>query len=178
VSDESTPFGPLPGRRLAQTAARALEGHESDDVAAAVPIVRGRLRRLGQELRFEDAARLRDRLQALETAVEALAELDRLRGLSACVVVPARQPGFVRAHAIASGQVAAVRLVPRGPGAAHEACSLVAEAERASRSTAPEDADELRLVASFLRRPPPELRVTRLDAAAICALVDGIPLAA
>ncbi len=178
VGNEPTPFGPLPGRRLASTAARALEGHESDDVAAAIPIVRGRLRRLGQQLRFEDAARLRDRLQALETAVEALAELDRLRRLSACVVVPARQPGFVRAHAIACGRVAAVRLVPRGPGAAHEASSLVADAERASRSTAPEDADELRLVASFLRRPPPELRVTRLDATAICALVDGIPLAA
>ena len=29
-----------------------------------------------------------------------------------------------------------------------------------------------------LRRPPPELRVCALDVAAICALVDGIPLAA
>jgi hypothetical protein len=71
-----------------------------------------------------------------------------------------------------------VRLVPRGPGAATEIGSLVAEALRAERSLAPEDADELRLVASFLRRPPPELRVARLDPRSICAAVDGIPLAA
>ena len=42
----------------------------------------------------------------------------------------------------------------------------------------PEDVDELRLVASFLRKPPPELRVAALERDAICALVDGIPLAA
>jgi DNA primase len=46
------------------------------------------------------------------------------------------------------------------------------------RASAPEDADELRLVGSFLRRPPPELRVTRLDPGAIRAAIDGIPLAA
>jgi DNA polymerase III epsilon subunit family exonuclease len=178
VSDEPTPFGPLPGRSLARTAARALDGHESDDVEAALPELRDRLRRLGRELRFEDAARTRDRLRALEEAAQALRELDRLRALSASVLVPARQPGFVRAYAIAGGRVAAVRLVPRGPGAAHEAAALVADAERAMRSVAPEDADELRLVASFLRRPPPELRVGPLDAAVICALVDGLPLAA
>jgi hypothetical protein len=55
---------------------------------------------------------------------------------------------------------------------------LVAEARRATLSRAPEDADELRLIATFLRRPPPELRLAPLDVASICALVDGIPLAA
>ncbi|HEX3289836.1 MAG TPA: exonuclease domain-containing protein [Gaiella sp.] len=178
VGVEPTPLGPLPGRRLARAAARALDGHDCDDVEAALPVLRARLRRLGGELRFEDAARLRDRVAKLEEAIEALRELERLRGLSACLVVPARQPGFVRAHAIAGGQVAAVRLVPRGPGAVNEVAALVAEARRAERSIAPEDADELRLVASFLRRPPPELRVARLDAGSICAAVDGIPLAA
>ena len=178
VSSEPTSLGPLPGRSLARTAARALDGHESDDVDAALPVLRERLRRLGREQRFEDAARLRDRIDGLEEAAAALRELGRMRSLEACVVVPAREAGFVRAHAIARGRVAAVRLVPRGPGAAPEAAALVAEAVRASPSLAPEDADELRLVASFLRRPPPELRVGPLDAAAICALVQGLPLAA
>jgi hypothetical protein len=59
-----------------------------------------------------------------------------------------------------------------------EIAALVGEALRAERSIAPEDADELRLVGSFLRRPPPELRVTRLDPGAIRAAIDGIPLAA
>ena len=147
-------------------------------LAAALPGLRERRRRLGRELRFEDAARLRDRLAGLEEALDALRELERLRALSACIVVPARQPGFVRAHAIAGGRVAAVRRGPRGPGAAHEVAALVAEARRVEVSIAPEDADELRLVASFLRRPPPELRVTALDPSSICATVDGIPLAA
>jgi DNA polymerase III epsilon subunit family exonuclease len=178
TSTEPTPHGPLPGRSLARRAARALDGHASEDLEAALPALRMRLRRCGQELRFEDAARIRDRLAALDQVVGELIELDRLRALRACVVVPAREPGFVRAHAIAAGRVAAVRPIPRGPGAAHEAAALVAEAGRATSSRAPEDADELRLVGSFLRRPAPELRVAALDAAAICALVDGIPLAA
>jgi hypothetical protein len=121
---------------------------------------------------------MRDRLAALDEVVAQLRELDRLRELRACVIVPAREPGFVRAHAIAEGGVAAVRLLPRGPGAAHEAAALVAEARRPTLSRAPEDAAELRLVASFLRRPPPELRLAPLDVASICALLDGIPLAA
>ena len=52
---------------------------------------------------------------------------------------------------------------------------MLADADRASRSNGPQDADELRLVASFLRRPPPELRVAPLDATAIRALLAALP---
>ena len=178
TTTDPTPLGPLPGRGPARRAARALEGHDSDDIHLALPALRARVRTLGRALRFEDAARLRDRLAGLEEAVDALRELERLRSLSACVAVPAREPGFVRVHAITAGRVAATRLVPRGAGAAHEAAALVAESRRAALSRAPEDADELRLVASFLRRPPPELRVCALEVDAICTLVGGLPLAA
>jgi len=177
VTAEVTPFGPLSSRALARRAAQALAGHTGDPAAALEPL-RGRVRRLGHDLRFEDAARLRDRTAALEQVVGTLQELERLRALRACVVVPARKPGFVRAHALAGGRVAAVRLLPRGPGVVPEAAALLAAAERASASAGPEDVDELRLVASFLRKPPPELRVAALERDAICALVDGIPLAA
>ena len=54
----------------------------------------------------------------------------------------------------------------------------MADAAAASPSRAAEDADELRLVASFLRRPPPELRVVPLELGAIRAVVAGLPLAA
>jgi DNA polymerase-3 subunit epsilon len=178
TTTDPTPFGPLPGRGPARRAARALEGHDSDDLDAALPALRARVRSLVRALRFEDAGRLRDRLAGLEAAVEELRELERLRSLCTCVAVPARDPGFVRVHAITAGRVAATRLLPRGAGAAHEAAALVAEARRATLSRAPEDADELRLVASFLRRPPPELRVCALAVDAICALVGGLPLAA
>ena len=125
-----------------------------------------------------DAARLRDRISALEKVVAELQELDRLRAMSVCVVVPSGRAGFVRAHALARGSVAAVRLLPQGSGIAPEAAAFVAEASRAARARRPEDADELRLVASFLRRPPPELRVTALERDAICTLVRGLPLVA
>ena len=39
-------------------------------------------------------------------------------------------------------------------------------------------ADELLLIASFLRRPAPELRVVELDRDAILAAVNGVALAA
>jgi DNA polymerase III epsilon subunit family exonuclease len=178
VTGDPTPFGPLGGRALARRAARALDGHGSDQPAAALPGLRARLRRLAADQRFEDAARLRDRLAALEDAVAALEELERLRALRACVVVPAQESGFVRAYAICAGQVAASRLVPCGSGAATEAAALVADALAARPSSAAEDADELRVVASFLRRPPPELRVAALDVEEIGPLVARLPLAA
>jgi DNA polymerase III subunit epsilon len=177
VTTEATAFGPLAGRGLARRAARALDGHASDDLEAAVAPLGARLRRLAADQRFEDAARLRDRLAALDEVVAGLRELERLRALRACLVVPADRPGFVQAYVVAGGRVAARRLVPRGPAASIEAATLIADA-RAPSSGRPEDVDEVRLVASFLRRPPPELRVAPVDPEAICALVGGLPLAA
>ena len=178
ASEEPTELGPLPGRALVRRAARALDGHTSDDPAAALPSLRERIRRLAADQRFEDAARLRDRVKGLEDVVAALEELDRLRALRACVVVPAREPGFVRAYALSGGRVACSRLVPRTADPTPEVAALVADAAAASSSRAAEDADELRLVASFLRRPPPELRVVALELGAIREVVAGLPLAA
>jgi DNA polymerase-3 subunit epsilon len=178
VTGDPTLFGPLSGRALARRAARALDGHASDEPAAALPSLRVRLRRLVTDQRFEDAARLRDRIAALEEAVASLEELDRLRALRACVVVPSHERGFVRAYAICGGRVASARLVPLGGGAAAEAAALVADAVATPASCAPEDADELRVIGSFLRRPPPELRVASLELDEIGALVARLPLAA
>ncbi len=178
ATTEQTRFGPLPGRAVARRAARALDGHAADDPAGALPSLRARLRRLAADQRFEDAARLRDRVQGLEEAVAALEELKRLRRLRVCILVPAREPGFVRTYALSGGRVAATRLVPRCADAGAETAALLADADAAPASCAPEDSDELRLVASFLRRPPPELRVVPLEPEAIRAVVAGLPLAA
>ena len=61
---EPTPHGPLSGRSVAQRAARALDGFEGDDPRDALPALRRKLGRLASDLRFEDAARLRDRIAA------------------------------------------------------------------------------------------------------------------
>src|SRR5438309_6541163 len=56
------PLGPLKSRRRAQLAARALQSVEWETVEDALPKLQAKLKRLARELRFEDAARLRDRI--------------------------------------------------------------------------------------------------------------------
>jgi hypothetical protein len=166
---EPGPFGPIKGKRRATLAARALDGFEGDDPADALPALRSRLARLARDLRFEDAARLRDRVQALEEVVSRIEELRRLRHARLCVLAPAREPGRRRALFVAAGRVAAVRTVPEGPAGRLEVQAGLAEASLATPSFAPEDADELLVVSGFIRRPGPELRIVSLDADEILA---------
>lgn len=166
VTSEPTGLGPIRSRRRAELAARALAGATPGELAlltagGPLPRLRAKLRDLSESLRYEDAARLRDRIAALEHAIAGLAELERLRSAEICLVVPAVEQGWRRAFFVAHGRVAAVRSLPRGPGAALELEAGVAEARAAAASIAPEDADELLLIGSFLRRPPPELTVLR-----------------
>ena len=167
---QPSPHGPIAGRRLAQRAARALGDWEGDDPAEALPLLRARMRKLASAQRFEDAARLRDRVEALEAVARRLAELRRLRSLRACLVVPAAEEGFVRAHFVAGGRIAAVRTLPRGAAGRLEAeAGLAAAAAADESSLAADDAEELLLLASFLRRPPAELRVVPLSGDRILA---------
>jgi hypothetical protein len=65
--------------------------------------------------------------------------------------------------------VAAVRTLPEGAAGRLEVEAGIAGAALAEPSFAPEDADELLVVAGFLRRPGPELRIVSLDATEILA---------
>jgi DNA polymerase-3 subunit epsilon len=148
-------LGPLRSRTQARLAARALGSHATPEEALATS--RRRLRRFTQELRFEDAARYRDRLEALEGVLRRQRTYDRMRATNAVLLAPAADDGFTRAFFIRAGRVAAVRTLPPGAGARLELDAGVNESVRADLP--PEDADELLVVAQFLRRPPPELRV-------------------
>jgi DNA polymerase III epsilon subunit family exonuclease len=166
LTSEPTPLGPIRGRRRAELAARALQGATAGELAllssgGPLPRLRAKLADLAESLRYEDAARLRDRIAALERVVSELAELGRLRAAEVCLVVPGREDGYRRAFFVAGGRVAAARTLPPGPGAALELEAGVSEARSGEASFRPEDADELLLVGSFLRRPPPELTVLR-----------------
>jgi DNA polymerase III epsilon subunit family exonuclease len=165
---EPGPYGPIGSRRKAQLAARALDGFDGDDPAGALPDLRARLRRLARDLRFEDAARARDRLAALEEVVARVEMLDRLRSSRLCVIAPAREPGLRRAFFVAGGRVRARTLAPGQAGRIEVEAGL-AGAAPAEPSFEPEDADELLALAGFLRRPGPELRIVSLDASAILA---------
>ena len=169
VTETPTALGPIKSRRLAQRAARALAGHAGDEIGTAIPQLRARLRRLAAELRFEDAARLRDRLGALQEVAGALAELERLRRLELCLLVPALEPGFRRAFFVSGGRVVAARTLLPGDAGRVEVEAGLAAAARAAPAHGPEDTDELLLVGSFLRKPPPELRIVPLDAERILA---------
>ncbi|HZO50041.1 MAG TPA: exonuclease domain-containing protein [Gaiellaceae bacterium] len=165
VVSEPTEHGPLAGTALARKAARALHGHGGDDPASALPALRARMRRLAEEQRFEDAARLRDCVAALERVAARLAELRRLRSLRVCLVAPAAEPAFRLVVLAAQGRVA-TRRVPTGAGAAVEVGAALAEAHAAGW---PEDLDAVAVVAAFVRRPPPEVVAVRLEWAAILA---------
>lgn len=166
VGAEPTRFGPIASKRRAQLAARALEHFDGDDLTAALPPLRARLRRLARDLRFEDAAKLRDRVAALGEVAAHVGELDRLRAEELCVLAPAREPGFRRAFVVARGRVVR-RTIPRGPAGRLEIEAAVASVAHTAPSLAPEDAADLLVVAGVLRRPPPEVRVVRLEASAI-----------
>jgi DNA polymerase-3 subunit epsilon len=165
VSGRPGPLGPIRSRRRAQLAARALRADELERPGDAIARVRARVRDLSEARRFEDAARLRDRLSALEAVTRSIQRAQRLRAARMCLLVPALEPGFVRAHFVAGGRLAAVRSLPPGGGAHLEAQAGLAalRLDGAEPSLAAEDADALLLVDAFLRRPPPELVVTPLE---------------
>jgi len=169
ASSQPTALGPIRSRRRAQLAARALRADELPLPARALPRLRRRLAELADARRYEDAARLRDRIDALEQVCRELDRLARLRAVERCLVVPAAEPGHARAFFVAGGRIAAQRNLPPGGGAHLEVEAGLAAARRALAAGEPGDLDELFLVGTFLRRPPPELVVVPLERAAILA---------
>ena len=168
-SSQETAVGPIRSRRRAQLAARALQADELARPSLALPRVRRRLAELAEARRYEDAARLRDRLQALERVCSELERLARLRALQRCIVAPAAEPGHARAFFVAGGRVAAERALPPGGGAYLEIDAGLAACRHALVSDTGVDLDELLLVGTFLRRPGAELQIVPLERDAIIA---------
>ena len=180
ASTRPSPVGPLRSRRTAQLAARVLAPDELEQPVTALPRLQRRLRELADARRFEDAGRLRDRIAALERICRELKRLDRVRRLECCVLAPAGDPGYVRAFFVAGGRVVAERTLPPGGGAALEVEAGLAAARRNTLVSVPVtglefDLDELLLVDSFLRKPPPELRVAPLEREAILRATSSVP---
>jgi DNA polymerase III epsilon subunit family exonuclease len=174
VSSRPGPLGPIGSRRRAERAARALSDATETELAgllvgAPLPRLRARLRDLSDCLRYEDAARLRDRIRALEQVIRELAALERLRALEACLLTPSSAEGFARAVFVAGGRVADARALPLGAGGVLEVRAGLAAARAAEPSLDPGDAEVVLLLGSFIRRPPPELAVLPLDERAILA---------
>jgi DNA polymerase III epsilon subunit family exonuclease len=168
-SAKPSPLGPLRSRARARLAARALRAEELDDPARALPRLRARLRDLSDCRRFEDAGRLRDRIAAVEDVVRSVQRIERLRSMRCCVVVPSAEPGYARGIFVSNGRIADVRTL---------ASRIEVDAGlAATKLPGPEDLDELLLIGTFVRRPPPELRVAPLDAEQILKLAAALPRA-
>jgi DNA polymerase III epsilon subunit family exonuclease len=178
-SQTPTLLGPIRSRARARLACRALDGASEEELERpelALPRLHGRLRHLAECRRYEDAARLRDRIRALEQILVYLRRVEGLRHARCCLIVPAAEPGFVRAIFVAGGRVAAARTLPRGDGARIEVEAGLAETNCAAPDNlAAEELDALLAIGSFLRRPPPELRVAPLEADAILRLAAALP---
>ena len=174
-----TPLGPLRSRTRASLACRALDGaseEELDRPELALPRLHARLRHLAECRRYEDAARLRDRIAALERIIGSFRRLERLRHARCCLIVPAVEPGYARGIFVAGGRVAAVRTLPPGEGARLEVAAGLAESSSETPDhLAAEDLDALLVIGTFLRRPPPELRVAPLEAEEILRLAAALP---
>jgi DNA polymerase-3 subunit epsilon len=183
VTKTATPLGPIGSRRRALLAARALALSTAEELdclleGGPLPRLRARLLHLAENLRYEEAARLRDRIEALEQVLERLRRLEQLRRLELCLIAPALEPSWHKAFLVCGGGICAVRSLPPGAGARleiHAALTLCRGArEQAGGPLTPEQAEELLLLDGFVRRPPPELAALPLDAERITAhLVDG-----
>jgi DNA polymerase-3 subunit epsilon len=171
VTRTPTELGPIGSRRQAALAARALAGATPEELEqlpadGPLPRLRERLGHLTECLRYEEAARLRDRIQALERVLERLRRLEDARALDACLIAPALTAGWRKAFFVRGGVLCAVRTLPPGPGTRLELNSGLAVARRIVPERKPltgGEAEDIILLESFIRRPPPELTVLPLD---------------
>jgi DNA polymerase-3 subunit epsilon len=171
VSKKPGPLGPIGSRRQASLAARALASCTDEELDGLLedgplPRLRARLAHLSKSQRYEEAGRLRDRIEALEHIVERLQRLERLRRLELCLIAPAVEPDRRKAFFVSGGAIRAVRTLPPGPGAQLEieaGLALCRSADDLDEALTPAEADDLMLLHGFIRRPPPELAVLPLD---------------
>jgi DNA polymerase-3 subunit epsilon len=181
VSKKASALGPIGSRRQASLAARALAScteAEFDGLLQGGPLprLRERLTYLAESQRYEQAARLRDRIEALENVVERLHRLERLRALELCLIAPAVEPGWQKAFFVSGGAVQTVRSLPPGAGARLEVeagIALCRSVEELDEALTAGQAEDLMLLQGFIRRPPPELAVLPLDTERIAEHLSG-----
>jgi len=135
-------------------AAAWLRGEEGSDPVAGQ---RARMAALAAERRFEEAAQLRDQLDALEGVRTALARLRRAAAREGVLLAADVDDRFVQAFACTGGRIVGRRRLPRGGDAALESVPLLAALDAArSRPLAPLGADEAdiaHVVAAAFARP-------------------------
>jgi DNA polymerase-3 subunit epsilon len=158
-----------------RAAAGWLRGDDDADVAAAQ---RARMAALAADHRFEEAAQLRDELEALEQVKAVLTRLRRAASREGLVIAADLDDRFVQAFACAGGRVVARRRLPRAGDAALELRPLTAalDAARAGPSAplAPDEADTAHLIAAAFARPGREIAVVSMSGLSAAALPGAV----
>jgi excinuclease UvrABC nuclease subunit len=142
---------------------------------------------LGEQRRYEQAAELRDRLEALESVRLRLARLRRSASVSGVLLAADVDRRFVQAFACAGGRVVGRRRLPRSGGAQLECRPLLAALRLAFQARpcplATDQADAARLITAAFARPGRDvvaipLGPDRLDCAdsLVAAARSGVPL--
>ena len=112
---------------------------------------------------------MRDRIDAVEDVIRSVERTERARSTRCCLIVPSAESEYPRGIFVAGGRVADARTLT---GRVEVEAGLAA-----ARRPGAEELDELLLIDTFLRRPPPELRVAPLDADEILRRAAGLPAA-
>jgi DNA polymerase III subunit epsilon len=132
-----------------------------EDDGGAVSAMRARMAALGAERRYEQAAELRDQLEALEKVRLALVRLRRAAARSGVLLAADMDARFVQAFACAGGRVVARRRLPRGGDAMLETSPLVASLDIALAARplplAADQADIAHIIAAAFARPGRDL---------------------
>ena len=168
VSKQPGPLGPIGSRRQAALAARALAAATDEELESLLdggplPRLRARLAHLAESLRYEEAARLRDRIEALEQIVE---RLRPARAAARAASVPGRTGGRAglaqRASSSPAGSSGRSGRSRPGPGALLELEAGLAACRPAERTRRAVDRRAGRGPAAARRlHPPPAARARR-----------------
>jgi DNA polymerase-3 subunit epsilon len=146
--------------------------------------LRMRLCALRDQQRYEEAARARDQLAALERAQRVLGRLQRCGRRSGVLLAPDRDDRFVQAFAVARGRVVARRRLPRAGDARLEVAPLLVAMEAGMHGRwapfSPIEAQQARIVAAAFARPGLTVQAIpsgpALPASAIAGRRAGVPL--
>ncbi len=158
-----------------------------DRLADPTPRIEQRMRDLGRQRRFEDAAAVRDQLSALQRVAATLARQRTAVSRAGVVLAPDVDDRFVQAFACVWGSVVARRRLPRAGDAALEAAALVTSIEPALHAApgplSAERAERARIVAGALTRVGGATRPVAIDrfslpraAGRIAGLRASVPL--
>ena len=165
-------------QEYARSVAAAAGWLRGEDGGTAVSGLRMRMAALGADQRFEEAAQLRDQLEALERVRTALGRLRAAAARSGVLLAADMDDRFVQAFACAGGRVVARRRLPRAGDAALECAPLIAplRAALAARPAPlrPDQADVAHLISAAFARPGRSVVAVPLGADAVASAATHI----